>query len=329
VVVAFCETCLPAGRHTAGTAVLRHFRDSAVVVAFCETCLPAGRLDIRLRAWPVRPAAQRLEGAPTMPRTGHKRKAYDDRALALALARPTKPTSQIAGEFGLNEEYVREIRRGEKRPELQRLMRAIRQEADDELEARTCQEVWALLAAQIRTALTGSRGLARRCREYLLDRFLPPEEDAPGWIEPGSPAAKGASGAARRGVSRRRTRGTNRKKFYDEESRVHDLAEGRLSLRQIARNHGLTPQFVCRVRQGRTRPDLMARLDPLRQLLQIVSRLQVRPWLKALAAKEAHVGITGDGDTARVCREYLLDRFLPHDGSNSPWQRKRSRTRRN
>ena len=264
-----------------------------------------------------------------MTRKSPKRKVYDDQALALALARQTKPTSQIARQFGLSVPYVCKIRNGDKRPELQPLIRAIRQEVDDQLEGRTCREVWALLAAHIRTALTGPRGPARKCREYLLDRFLPPEEDAPGRIEQGSHAAKGASCTARGGSRPRRTRGMNRKKFYDEESLVRDLAEGCLSLRQIARKHGLPPQFVCRIRQGRTRLDLAARIDALRRTIEAEASRQVTPWLKALLAKEAHVGLTETHDTARVCRHYFLDRFLPHDGSDCPWLRKRSRRRRN
>ena len=115
----------------------------------------------------------------------------------------------------------------------------------------------------------------------------------------------------------------------DEESLARDVAEGRLSLRQIARKHNVAPMLVCDIRQGRKRPDLTARIDSLRELLLFESERLVTPWLKRLLLKEAQVGITGTDETARVCRHYFLDRFLPHDGSDCPWLRKRSRRRRN
>ena len=233
---------------------------------------------------------------------GGKRKAYDDRALAFALARQTKPTSQIAREFGLSEEYVRKIRRGACRPRVQRMIRAICEKADDELSDRACQEVRTLLEAQIRTALKGPRGLARRCREYLLDRFLLPMGAPDPLFESLTRVAK-ASRTPRTASGRRR-------KFYDEELLVRDVAEGRLSLRKIAEKHHVAPMLVCQIRQGRKRPDLTARIDELRHLILFESTCVVVPRLKALVAKEARVGNTQNNPTARVCREYMLDRFL-------------------
>ena len=265
-----------------------------------------------------------------MTRKGRKRKVYDDRALALALAHQTKTTTQIAREFGLSQSYVIQLRKGRFRPEIQALVRAIHRQADVELENQTRLQVRALLAAHIRAAMTGTRGVARKCREYLLDRFLPPEteENVLGDIQEGSPAARGVPIAAREGPTGPRG-GRYRKKFYDEGALVRDLAEGRLSIRRIARKHKLSRQFVGCIRQGSERPDLTPRIDAIRQAIWEEGSRMMTPWIKLLLAKEAHVGITENHDTARMCRHYMLDRFLPHDGSNCPWQRKKLGRRRN
>ena len=273
-----------------------------------------------------------------MTRGNLKRKTYDDRALALALANQTKSTAEIAREFGLDERHIRHIRRGERRPELQPMIRAICRKADEQLMARVCEEVWALLGAQIRTALTGSPGLARRCREYLLDRFLPQEavdnlwNDGPRAPEGASRTGQAPPDARQRSGAGRRVSG-RRLKFYDDQSLVHDVGEGRLSLGQIARKHNVSRQLVARIRQGKYRPDLTSRIDALRELLVIESSRRVTPWLKALMAKELRVGITQEHDTARVCRQYILERFLPADseGRCGPlgkrWRRRRRRRR--
>ena len=68
----------------------------------------------------------------------------------------------------------------------------------------------------------------------------------------------------------------------DEESLARDVAEGRLSLRQIARKHNVAPMLVCDIRQGRKRLDLTARIDSLGELLLFESERLITPWLKRL-----------------------------------------------
>jgi len=112
-----------------------------------------------------------------MAHRGYKRKAYDDRALAFALAFQTKPTKEIAQDFGLSARYISLISAGRSRPDLQPLIQAIRQGLAEGLEEWTRQHVWTLLAGHIRVGLTGKGEPARKCREYLLDRFLPGPSD--------------------------------------------------------------------------------------------------------------------------------------------------------
>jgi len=106
-----------------------------------------------------------------------------------------------------------------------------------------------------------------------------------------------------------------RYKFFNEEALIWDLAEGRLSQGQIARKHKISPSLVSLIRQGKSRPSLKPRIDALRQVILDEGCRLVVPAIKALLAQEAKEGLEGKGETARKCRHYLLDRFLPAESS--------------
>ena len=99
-------------------------------------------------------------------------------------------------------------------------------------------------------------------------------------------------------------------KFYKDELLVADLGEGRLTLAAVARKHGLGQAFVSRVRRGKARPELLPRIRALRRAILAETERMVLPLLKTLLARQTHVALNGRRETARKCREHLLDRFL-------------------
>jgi len=97
---------------------------------------------------------------------------------------------------------------------------------------------------------------------------------------------------------------------YDDDEMVELIAAGQLTHGEIAKRLGVSRGTVWRIMHGQSRPDLQGRVDG------VVSgfgrdawRLGVR-WLKALVTRHIKVGLEGDGETARKCREFLVNMFV-------------------
>ena len=102
---------------------------------------------------------------------GAKRKDYDD-ALIMAIARGDKTYAQIARELGLSESTVVQVAGGERRPDLQPRIQAVRQGFVDQ--TRRLAGAWAgrLMGKHIKDALEGDGETARKCGEYVLSHIL-------------------------------------------------------------------------------------------------------------------------------------------------------------
>jgi len=100
---------------------------------------------------------------------------------------------------------------------------------------------------------------------------------------------------------------------YDEDQLVEWIACGQLSQSEMARRLGVNRRTVWRIANGLSRPDLQRKIDAVVEGIRHEAGRQGARWLKSLVAKHIRVGLEEDGETARKCREYVLDRFLVPD----------------
>jgi len=114
--------------------------------------------------------------------------------------------------------------------------------------------------------------------------------------------------------------GTNEESArYDEDQLVEWIACGQLSQSEMARRLGVNRRTVWRIANGLSRPDLQLKVDAAIEGIRHEARRQGARWLKALVTRHIKVALEEDGETARKCREYLLDRFLvPDDAPAQP-----------
>ena len=106
---------------------------------------------------------------------------------------------------------------------------------------------------------------------------------------------------------------------YDEDQLVEWIACAQLSQSEIAKRLGVNRRTVWRIANGLSRPDLQRKIDAAVEGIRREARRQGARWLKALITRQIKVALEEDGETARKCREYLLDRFLvPDDGPARP-----------
>ena len=102
------------------------------------------------------------------------------------------------------------------------------------------------------------------------------------------------------------------RKAYNQDALIHRLAEGNLTLKQVARECGLSESYLCEIRQGKKRADLKPRIESLGRLIERESARAAVPRLEALLAEHGKQGLHGRGENARLCREFILERNLPH-----------------
>jgi len=100
-----------------------------------------------------------------------------------------------------------------------------------------------------------------------------------------------------------------RHKKYDEDKLVELLSSGMYRHETIAEIVGLSANFVYRVSKGKARVDLYERIQKKTKGPLSDTMLLGKSWVKNVLAKHVNIALT-DGETARKCREYVLDHFL-------------------
>jgi DNA-binding CsgD family transcriptional regulator len=114
---------------------------------------------------------------------------------------------------------------------------------------------------------------------------------------------------------RRRRGGTTweavpRGEAYDDDEMVAMLAQGEKTTGEIARHFGISRDMVWRISTGRRRPDLHQRVNRIVEEARAMVHRQAVASLEALLRRHIEVGLTGTGETARKCREFVLGLFL-------------------
>ncbi len=104
--------------------------------------------------------------------------------------------------------------------------------------------------------------------------------------------------------------GSGGKKPFDEDLLVRLMAEDRWTQRQIAARAGLSQAMVSQIARGRTRRDLLERVRRRRNQWQKQARTLAEDHVRSLLIKHLQVAIEETGETARKCREYLLNQLL-------------------
>ena len=103
-------------------------------------------------------------------------------------------------------------------------------------------------------------------------------------------------------------------KVYDEEAVVEAIARGAMSYAAIAREQGVSRACVSQIARGLRRPELHERIVERQEaVLMQARRLAVACAVQTMAV-HIREGIEGKGETARRCREYLLNRALGAPG---------------
>jgi DNA-binding CsgD family transcriptional regulator len=121
--------------------------------------------------------------------------------------------------------------------------------------------------------------------------------------------------ANRERLRRRRPGGTTweavpRGEAYDDDEMVAMLAQGEKTTGEIARHFGISRDMVWRISTGRRRPDLHQRVNRIVEEARAMVHRQAVASLEALLRRHIEVGLTGTGETARKCREFVLSLFL-------------------
>ena len=113
---------------------------------------------------------------------------------------------------------------------------------------------------------------------------------------------------------------SSRGRKYDDDKMVELIAAGELTRGEIAKRLGVNRVTVWRIIHGQSRPDLQGRLDGAVRGFSREARRVGGRWLKSLIDKHVKVGLEGDGETARRCREFVINLFCEevdprHDGA--------------
>ncbi|MHC4718298.1 MAG: hypothetical protein ACYS5V_15105 [Planctomycetota bacterium] len=109
----------------------------------------------------------------------------------------------------------------------------------------------------------------------------------------------------------------HRTDVYDDDAVVDAIVRGE-SYAQVARAQGVTRACVSQIARGRRRRDLHDRIVEAQEAaLMQARRLAVACAVQAMAV-HIREGIEGTGETARRCREYLLNRVLGAPGKPAP-----------
>ena len=107
---------------------------------------------------------------------------------------------------------------------------------------------------------------------------------------------------------------------YDEEMMVELVAAGGLSHGEIAERLGVSRRTVWRIANGLSRPDLQKKIAAVAEGYRQAAIRQASRHMGALLEKQVEVALSGDGETARKSREFLLKTFvttLPEQAAKS------------
>jgi hypothetical protein len=96
----------------------------------------------------------------------------------------------------------------------------------------------------------------------------------------------------------------------NEDMLVKLIADGELSHGRIAEIVGVSRRTVWRIANGLSRPDLQRKIATVMAGYRQAAIRAAARHMKALLEKQVEVALTGDGETARKCREFLLKTFL-------------------
>ncbi len=113
---------------------------------------------------------------------------------------------------------------------------------------------------------------------------------------------------------------TRRRSKYDEDLLVELLARDHLTYREIARRVGVSESMVSQIASGKTRPDLRERISRWLHTRRDDALRAGQTFIRPLLMTQLKVAMEEDGETARKCREFLLNRllFTPPGGLESP-----------
>jgi transcriptional regulator with XRE-family HTH domain len=103
---------------------------------------------------------------------------------------------------------------------------------------------------------------------------------------------------------------TRRRTRYDENLLVELLARDHLSQREIARRVGVSESLVSQIASGRARPDLHERIGKWISTRRDDALRAGQTFIRPLLMTQLKVAMEEDGETARKCREFLLNRLL-------------------
>ena len=116
---------------------------------------------------------------------------------------------------------------------------------------------------------------------------------------------------------------------YDDDVLVEMLAGGRYTHAEIAGARGLSEAYVGKVARGERRPKLHRQVEARQAAMIAEARRVGARWSRALVSRHIEVGLTGDDETARKCRELVLQECCFKRGLTAPeppgrpggWQR--------
>ena len=98
-------------------------------------------------------------------------------------------------------------------------------------------------------------------------------------------------------------------KWYRDGELVELIAGGEHTYAEIGRRVGLSEAHVARIARGTRRPRLQVKIRQARQARIDLAQLLAAKWLWLLVKRHIGVGLASEDDTARRCREFVMDLF--------------------
>ena len=95
-------------------------------------------------------------------------------------------------------------------------------------------------------------------------------------------------------------------RVYDDDALVEMIARGNLTQVQIARAMGLSRAYVGKIVRGERRRRLQRRIKAAREGKVDHARRMGAKWSRALLAQHIKIGMAGEDEIARKCREFTL-----------------------